>query len=47
MVKSEVRDIIHKFPIKLHFVRNKFESNISKANMEKMVRMTYDKRIIV
>jgi len=46
MVKSEVRDIIHKFPIKLHFVRNKFESNISKANMEKMVRMTYDKRII-
>jgi len=46
MVKSEVRDIIHKFPIKLHFVRNKFESSISKGNMDKMVRMTYDKRII-
>ncbi len=47
MVKSEVRDINHKFPVKLHFVRNKYLANITKENLEKMVRLTYDKRIII
>ncbi len=46
MVISEVRNIVHKFPIKLHFVRNKFESIITRGRMDKNVRMTYDKRII-
>ena len=46
MVKSEAREIVHKFRLKLHFVRNKFDSTISKGDMEKRVQMTYDKRII-
>ena len=46
MVKSEVNDITHKFSIKLHFIRNKFNSSIKKGEMDKNVRMTYDKRII-
>jgi len=46
MVKSEARDIVHKFRVKLHFIRNKFASTITKGEMEKRVKMTYDKRII-
>ncbi len=46
MVQSEARDIVHKFKVKLHFIRNKFAASITRGEMEKTVRMTYDKRII-
>jgi len=46
MVKSESNDIIHNFAIKLHFIRNKYESSIKKGEMNKNVKITYDKRII-
>ncbi len=46
MVISEVGQIVHKFPMKSHLIRNKFNSTITKGSMDKTVRLTYDKRII-
>ncbi len=47
MVLDDTDSIVHKFPVRLNFVRNKFESSIKRTDLDKSVKKTYDKRIIL
>jgi len=46
MVINEAGAIVHIFRIPLHFVRNKYKSTITRSSMDKVVKKTYDKRIV-